>query len=250
MLSSVVAALLAATLQITTPHAAHEARLGGQFATTADDSLHLEGLWVQQRRFVLVVTGSDGAILPLDRLHGVTAHVEFADGSSAPLTLTADGTFDARIPALPLPARMTVVVTTAAGVDRAPLLFPTYTRATDADMFPLLPTAIPGTLPALLSALRDDAADARLLIERRDVLFVYAAAIRARDHGRALDAHASSLPPAAQARARSAVLDVVKAAWLLHVVSDSGTVPQASAALQALDAAVLDAASAFTGGTP
>lgn len=246
VLTSVAAALVAASLQTASSHAAHAPRLGGQFAAIAGDALHIEGLWEQQRRFVLVVTGPAGAGLPIERLRDFAARVEFADGSSAPLALTPDGTFDARIPALPLPARITVVVTTTAGEERAPLVFPTYTRATDANMFPLLPTEIPGTLPALLTALSDDISDARLLLDRNEVFFVYAAAVRARDRALALESYVSDLPPAHHARARSAVLDLVRASWLLHVAADSGTSAEARAAANALDATLRDVLGVFS----
>lgn len=248
VLTAAVAALVAALLQTPPPHADHAPRLGGQFAVVADDTLHVEGLWAQQRRFVLVVTGVHGETLMPDRLRSFGARVDVAEGRGTPLTLTSDGTLEAQIPSLPLPARITVTMTTDSGDERLPFVFPTYSKATDADMFPLLPTEIPATLPALLSALASDVADARLLVARGDVLFVYAAAVRARDRGLALEAYVAARPQADQARARSSVMDVVRTAWLLHIAADSGTTPQARAAVDALHAAVLDATAVFAEG--
>ena len=74
----------------TPPHSTHNAKHGGEFFLAAGDTLHVEGVWPQQRVFKLYVY--DAASLPLsrERMQRVRGRVNVG-GQELPLILARDG---------------------------------------------------------------------------------------------------------------------------------------------------------------
>ena len=227
-------------------HLPHEPLHGGQFFTAAGDTLHVEGVWPEQRRFKLFVADEWGRPLPEARLRELGGRVVVGD-VSAPLTVGPDAEyFEARLPTLKLPAEPSLILSVPGRADEGfQFSFHAYSDERNAVSFPIEPTVIPDSLPGLLAALTIDRDDIDAVFSRGQLAFVYAPADRVRDHVLALEAYLPRMDVTMRARAQAQIRTAVRAAWLLHVASDDGTPAQANAAREGLAAAVADVTSSF-----
>ena len=227
-------------------HLPHQPLHGGQFFATALDTLHIEGVWPEQRRFKLYVADEWGRPLPEARLRELGGRIVAGD-VSVPLTMSVDAEYlEARLPTLKLPAELSLVLAVPGRADEGfQFSFHAYSDEQNAVRFPIEPTAIPDSLSGILSALRTDQDEIEAVFLRGQLAFVYAPADRARDHLLALEAYLPDLDAPGRARAEELIRAGVRAAWLLHVASDEGTLAQANAARTGLSTAIADAIAAF-----
>jgi hypothetical protein len=227
-------------------HSTHYPRHGGQFVTDAGDTVHIEAVWPRQGLFRLYLYDQSSQPLPVSRLRAVTGRVMIGHASWKLVLREHDRVFEARIPVLKLPGELDLELklTGRDAVAGYHFVFPVLSDE-HAMTFALEPTVIPATLAGLLDALRKDVRDCERLIDSGQSAYAFGPAVRARDHGLALERYAARLAPHPRAGAESAVRDVVRAAWLVHTVVDNGTIEQTRAALEQLRAAVGDAPAAF-----
>jgi hypothetical protein len=206
-----------------------------------DDTLHFEGLWPGQRRFKLFVYDADMRPLPPDRLAGIKGRVLIGERQFA-LVPSAKGFLEARIPPLTIPAVLTVQI----GSEAFRFVFAGYSVESEPFSFILPPTPIPGTLRELLAALQQDSRDAQSLFDGRNFTMGYVPAVHAHDRLLALEPYVRRLPEDRRAPAEAATLAGLRAAWLLHVISDNALFPfQIGPALQAMRKALDDVIVAF-----
>jgi len=227
-------------------HGTHNARHGGVFFSSRDDTFHVEGVWPRQRTLKVYVT--DAADRPLDaaRLRAIRGRVLIGNADFPLVLREQDRLFEARIPVLRPPAELIVELRTPgqAEPDGFQFIFGGFSDER-ALSFSTDPTVIPRTLPGVLDALKRDVRDAERLMADNQSAYVFAPALRARDHALALERHFTTLPPGRRPRAEAAIRAAVRAAWLLHTAGDDGTPPQAQAATAELRAAVDDVVAAM-----
>jgi hypothetical protein len=227
-------------------HSTHNPKHGGQFFLAAADTRHIEGVWPQQRVFKLYVYDEASRPLPLSRMREVQGAVT-AGGQTVPLVLAGDGSaLLARVPPLPMPAVMTLQLRLSASSEPEGFYF-SFFEYTDenAPSFDPGPTVIPATRAGIVSALRADAHEADRLIAAADTAFVFAPAVRGRDHALALEPYVPQLAVDRRAAAEAAIQDVVRTAWLLHIAGDDGTNEQAGRAAIAFRTAIDELVTAF-----
>jgi hypothetical protein len=229
-------------------HLPHEPLHGGQFFVAARDTLHIEGVWPEQRRFKLFVADEWGRPLPEARLRELGGRIVVGD-VSAPLAVAADAEYlEARLPTLKMPADLSLVLSVPGREDEGfQFSFHAYSDERNAVRYPIEPTVIPDSLPGILAALKVDGDDIDAVFSRGQLAFVYAPADRARDHVLALEAYLPGLAVAKRAQAEELIRTAVRAAWLLHVASDEGTLAQAHAARTGLSTAVAEVMVPFQG---
>jgi hypothetical protein len=221
------------------PHAAHGARLGGEFATAASDTFHVEAIWSEQRRLRVLVHDSSGAPVPMERLREIEAVVIAGDRESPLTLLEADLYFEARIPSLAMPAVINIrfKASAAASEDRLTFAFAGYSASGLGLGIPA-PAEIPGTLAGILSAVADDRRAVPVLIGQADAAGLVDAENRIRERVLAIEPYLEALPGHAKMTAQSAITSVVRACWLLHTVVDYGNMPQRDAAIKQLEEAL------------
>lgn len=227
-------------------HSTHYSKHGGIFFTIADDTVHAEGVWPRQGLFRIYIYDQASQPLPAARLRAISGHLQIGTVSRKLVLREHERMFEARIPILTLPGELQVQLKLPgrAALEGFQFIFPQLSDER-AMTFALEPTVIPATLAGLLDALRQDVRDCERLIEGGQSAYAFGPAVRARDHGLALERHAARLAPDPRAGAESAVRDVVRAAWLVHTVVDNGTIEQIREALSELRAAVDGAPAAF-----
>lgn len=231
------------------PHSTHNPKHGGQFLLAANDTLHVEGVWPQQRVFKLFVYDASSRPLPPDRMRELRGYVEAA-GQTAPLVLAADGSaFEARVPPLSPPAAITVSMALTRGVEAEgfSFIFPGFSDE-HAPSFDLEPTLIPSSVRGLLAALGADGRDADRLVRRQETAYVFAPAVHARDHALALEPFLGRLPERRRPAAVAAIRTLVRTSWRLHIAGDDGTSEDVRAAAGALREAIDELVGAFGGG--
>lgn len=227
-------------------HLPHEPLHGGQFFPAAQDTLHLEGVWPEQRRFKLFVADAFGRPLPEARLLALGGRI-VAGGVSSALAAGPDAEYlEARLPTLKLPAELSLILSVPGHADEGfQFSFHGYSDERNAVRFPIEPTVIPDSRAGILAALAAARDEVEAVFSRGQLAYVYAPADRARDLVMALEPYQPALPAAGYARAGELIRVAVRAAWLLHVASDEGTLAQADAARIALNAAIAEVIAAF-----
>ena len=227
-------------------HPPHEPLHGGQFFRAAQDTLHVEGVWPEQRRFKLFVTDEWGRPLSEARLRELGGRIVMGE-VSAPLAVGADAEyFEARLPTLTMPAELALVLSVPGYPDEGfQFSFHAYSDERNAVRYPIEPTVIPDSLPGILSALKTDLDQVAAVFAKGQLAFAYAPADRVRDHMLALETYLPGLPAAKRARVEGQIEAAVRAAWLLHTASDEGTLAQADAARVGLVAAVAEVMASF-----
>lgn len=244
----IAASVTLASAQQPPPHD-HEPRFGGALFPAAGDTLHIEGVWSEQRRFKLFVSDPAGRLLPVDRLRAVRGRVLVGD-RAFPLELQPGVAFlEARIPTMPIPAQFSVQVEVAPGgpEEGFELLFSDYSDERRA-RGEALPTVSPTTLPGILAAVRQDRRDGQWLLDRGELVTVSIPAERIRYRVLELEPYISRLRVSARPRAEAALLTAVRAVWLLHTATDYGNDVQIGAAFAALGLALDEVEAAFATG--
>ncbi len=135
--------------------------------------------------------------------------------------------FDFTFPALTRepPAARPATAPRAPAAPTAASPAPTDVPATAPEAAPEAPAAVtplPGTMGEMLDALRARHGEIRDLITKGDFGAVWVPAFQAKDLAIALEPHVSHLDTRARGTAEPAIVDVVRTAWLLDSVGDSG----------------------------
>jgi hypothetical protein len=107
------------------------------------------------------------------------------------------------------------------------------------------PAALPGTMNELLDELRRRRTEVGELVAKGDFGAVWVPAFQAKDLAVALEPHVSHLAPRARDAADPAIVDVVRTAWLLDSVGDTGNRDAVGRAYTAFAAAVSKLLDAF-----
>jgi hypothetical protein len=206
-------------------HAAHFGQHGGMLLPVADDTLHVEGVFQEQRRFRVYVTEVTGEPVSFQRLRQVTARVVDSirpELTIAPLVPSADGGYlEARIGSLTFPAVVTIVVRAGNTPEETfGLMYSDY--SVEPPSFEVPPTVIPGTLPGVLAAVRAQVNEARQMIESGSFGTLYVPTAHIRELLLALVPYADRLVPARKVVADAAITEALRASWLVHAAGDLG----------------------------
>jgi hypothetical protein len=108
-----------------------------------------------------------------------------------------------------------------------------------------LATPPPGTMGEMIVELRKRRTEIDELIKKGDYGAVWVPAFQAKDLAVALEPHVGHLGPRERVHAEPALADVVRTAWLLDQVGDTGNADEVSRAFTAFDAAVTRLLAAF-----
>ena len=247
--SCVVALVLGSTAAIAQEapqrHGSHGGQHGGLLLPIANDTLHLEGVFQEQRRFRLYVTDAGGRPLTPSALRALDLKVSDEAGRVSPLVIAADGQYlEARIATQTLPTAITVIIPVANGdADRLGMLFSAYTI--EPPSFEVAPIAIPATLKGVLEALRGQVQAAMELAASRDFGELYEPATHTRELLLALVPYAEKLDAAPRRAAEAAIASALRASWLTHLSGDVGTPMQSNSAVTALADAFNELSRAF-----
>jgi hypothetical protein len=215
-------------------HGSHGGQHGGLLLPVAGDTLHLEGVFQEQRRFRVYVTDAAGRALAPSALRALDLKISDEAGRISPLVLAADGQYlEARIATQPMPAAITVIIDSSNGdAERWGMLFSAYTI--EPPSFEVVPITIPPTLKGVLEALRGQVQASIELSSSRDYGQLYEPATHARELLLALVPYAEQLEAAPRLTAEAAIASALRASWLAHLSGDVGTPVQSSAAVEAL----------------
>lgn len=230
-------------------HVSHLGQHGGVMLPAANDTLHVEGVFQEQRRFRVYVTEVTGEPVTAGRLGQIQARV--VDGVNpertiAPLVPSADGAYlEARIGTVTLPAVITFVVraTPEAGEETLGLMFSSY--SVEPPTYEVPPTVIPGTLPEVLTALRSQVIDARQMIASGSFGTLYIPATHMRELLLGLLPYSERLQPSQRLQTSAAIAEALRVSWLVHAAGDLGSPPQNRAGSELLRGAFNDLVSAF-----
>ena len=224
----------------------HEPRYGGVLFPAAGDTVHIEGVWAEQRRFKLFVFDPAGRLLTIDRLRAVVGRVVV--GTRAfPLELQpGERVLEARIPTLQIPAQLSVQASLSPGgpEEGFAFMFPGYSDESRA-RGEGVSTANPPTLSDVLAAMRDDRRNGQVVLDSGEFVAVSIPVDRIRARLLELDTHLLRLPADARARAQETLVHAVRAAWLLHTATDYGVSAQVSTGFAALGIALDDVEAVF-----
>lgn len=212
------------------PHALHTASFGGQFGVAASDTLHVEAIWIEQRRLRLLISSPSGDQLPLERLREVSGSVTAAGRESPLVLMEVVGHFEARIPSLTKPAIIAVRLKTSdRSDDQLTFTFADHSENRLGVYWPT-PPEIPDTLQGLLRALTFDRQALLAVKDQEEYLGLSEIEERIRERSLALESYLAPLPAEAQQAARSTITAIVRACWLLHTSLDYGSLIQSDAA--------------------
>jgi hypothetical protein len=262
------------------PHGNHNPQHGGQFFMAPDNTHHLEGTLPSSRIFRVYLYDDFARPLPPARVKDVHGRVEIG-GRSVPLrTAAVASSLEARLDGLALPAKLTARVQIKpdgpeyrfdfafAAVTKDPnaaaavrsRLAPT-TAASKADIVKtpatpavspidpaLIQVPIPAAVPDILVQMRTRDRQVRELIERGNLAAVFVPAFQARDLAIALEARLETLTqPARRDAAAAAIVQLVRAAWILDSSGDVGNREQALAAYDVFHQAATAIDGSFAG---
>jgi len=227
------------------PHAVHGARLGGSFAAAADDTVHVEVSWSEQRRVRLFVADASGAPIPIERLRDFEATATAAGIESRFTLLEVEGYFEARVPTLAQPASIAMRLRTGGGeAESFTFVFAEHSAAMPGSSSPV---EVPPTVAGILDAVAHERRTMQQHLDGHTALEALGPEERIRELVLALEPHVETKPPAERLRTQAAISAAVRAGWLLHTAIDYGSVEQRTAALAALDQALRDVAAAAGG---
>jgi hypothetical protein len=264
------------------PHGNHNPQHGGQFFMAPDTWHHLEGTLPRDRTFRLHVYDDYARTLPPAALAAMNGRVVTRQRFDAATRTTVeeqaftlkpskDGkSLEATIARASLPAAMSVKVkfkpdapeyrfdftfreltrepagpkaaatrTTPPAAAAAP-----STPAPAADADPLA-TPPPGTMSEMIAELRKRRAEIDALIKKGDYGAVWVPAFQAKDMAVALEPHVAHLGVRERGMAEPALADVVRTAWQLDSVGDTGNSEDVARAFTAFDGAVTRLLAAF-----
>jgi hypothetical protein len=258
------------------PHGNHNPQHGGQFFMAPDNTHHLEGTLPSTRLFRVYLYDDYARPLPAARLKQVRGHLDIA-GRSIPLSIaSATSSLEARLDTQALPTAMTAKLQLEPDKPeyRFDFAFPAVTKdpvpsviarpRAAAPAAPAKPAAstpssvpepsvdpaliqvpIPAAVPDILTQMRLRDGQVRGLIERGNLPAIFVPAFQARDLAIALEAKLDTLPSARRDVAGSAIVQLVRAAWMLDASGDIGNREQALVAYGALHEAAIVIDNAF-----
>lgn len=234
MWATLVASHAAAAQESAARHAAHAGQHGGIALPVANDTLHIEGVWQEQRRFRVYVTDVAGNPLTPARLRALRIDVMDEAERIAPLVPVPDGQYlEARIATQPVPSLLTIVFRSpGADAERLGMLFSTY--SVEPPSFEVPPTVIPKTAKEIVEALREQVKTALALVDAGAFGQVYEPTTHIRELLLALAEHRGDVARAGQREAEAAIEATLRASWLLHLSGDLGSPVQTGAAAIAL----------------
>lgn len=252
-------------------HGNHNPQHGGLFFMAADNTHHLEGVYLPAGVFRLHLY--DEFTMPLATVKSVQATLTVKDsrtGKNAAFSLERTGRhLEAAIGKRPLPAEMFANVTfTSGGKDnRFDFTFPEYSKdphapsaATMTNVAPapaaasegpseidaaLVPLPIPDTVSEMLAQLTTRSDQIRWFIDKGAFAAIYVPAFQAKDLALALDGHTNELTFERRKAAEPAIATLVRSAYLLDAVGDIGNKQQISWAYATFVEAAHDLRSAF-----
>jgi hypothetical protein len=271
------------------PHGNHNPQHGGQFFMAPDTWHHLEGTLPRERLFRLHLYDDYARPLPAAALAAMTARVVTRQRFDAATRTTIedevstlkpskDGrSLEATISRAAMPAAMSVKVRfkpdtpeyrfdftfreltrEPAGAKPAPA--GTRVAGRSATPAPAVPTAapaysvptepLPGTMAELLTDLEKRRDEVRALVQKGDFGAIWVPALQAKDVAVALEPHVNHLAPEARSHAEPALADVVRTAWQLDAVGDTGNADDVAKAFAAFTQAVARLLYGFTGTQP
>lgn len=210
-------------------HASHAPEHGGMVVPMFDDTLHVEAIWQEQRRFRMRVTDAAGQPLDAARLSALDARVGVGEERAA-FTPSADpDLIEARVATTTLPAAFVLRLRGSDGREAAAtFFFPAYSMPPPS--FEVPPTPIPTTPLQIVAAIREQAAIARDMVGEFRSGMLYVPTTHVRNLVLALTARAT---------AGDAVLEpLMRATWRLHLAGDAGLNQEIRAALVAFNTAV------------
>jgi hypothetical protein len=264
------------------PHGNHNPQHGGQFFMAPDTWHHLEGTLPRDRLFRLHVYDDYARTLPAAALAAMDGRVVTPQGQEVKLKPSRDGrSLEATIARAALPAPLTVKVrlkpgapeyrfdftfreltrepvaprapaTQNAGRAAAPAAPAPASAATPAADSPApaytVPTEpLPGTMAELIADLGKRRDDVRALVQKGDFGAIWVPAFQAKDLAVALEPHIGHLPLQSRAHAEPALSDVVRTAWQLDAVGDTGNADEVTKAFALFTDAVSRLLNAFSG---
>jgi hypothetical protein len=264
------------------PHGNHNPQHGGQFFMAPDTWHHLEGTLPRDRTFRLHVYDDYARALPPAALAAMNGRVVTRQRFDAAARTTVeeqaftlkpskDGkSLEATIARASLPAAMSVKVkfkpdapeyrfdftfreltrepagpraaTAARPAAPAPAAVAPAPAPTDGEA---LTTPPPGTMSEMIAELRKRRVEIEALIKKGDYGAVWVPAFQAKDMAVALEPHVAHLGVRERGVAGPALADVVRTAWLLDSVGDTGNGEEVARAFTAFDAAVTRLLTAF-----
>ena len=262
------------------PHGNHNPQHGGQFFMAPDTWHHLEGTLPRDRLFRLHVYDDYARSLPPAALAAMNGRVVTRQRFDAATRTTIeeqaftlkpsrDGkSLEATIARAALPASVSVKVRfkaeapeyrfdfTFRELTREPVgpkaasarpSTPAATPATAAAPAEseTLATPPPGTMGEMIAELRKRRLEIDGLIKKGDYGSVWVPAFQAKDLAVALEPHVAHLGVRERGTAEPALADVVRTAWLLDAVGDTGNGEDVARAFSAFDAAVSRLLEAF-----
>lgn len=264
------------------PHGNHNPQHGGQFFMAPDTWHHLEGTLPRDRLFRLHVYDDYARTLPAAALAAMDGRVVTPQGQEVKLKPSRDGrSLEATIARAALPAPLTVKVRLKPGAPeyRFDFTFRELTREPVAPRAPATQNAgraaapaapapasaaapaadspapaytvptepLPGTMAELIADLGKRRDDVRALVQKGDFGAIWVPAFQAKDLAVALEPHIGHLPLQSRAHAEPALSDVVRTAWQLDAVGDTGNADEVTKAFALFTDAVSRLLNAFSG---
>jgi hypothetical protein len=261
------------------PHGNHNPQHGGQFFMAPDTWHHLEGTLPRDRTFRLHVYDDYARTLPPAALAAMNGRVvtrqrfdpatrTTIEEQAFALKPSKDGTsLEATIARASLPAAMSVKVKfkpdapeyrfdftfreltrepagARAATPRTAVPAPAPSTPAAAETDPPA-TPPPGTMSEMIAELRKRRVEIDALIRKGDYGAVWVPAFQAKDMAVALEPHVAHLGVRERGMAEPALADVVRTAWLLDSVGDTGNGEDVARAFTAFDAAVTRLLAAF-----
>ena len=265
------------------PHGNHNPQHGGQFFMAPDNWHHLEGVMPRDRVFRLYVYDDYARPLPPAQMRRLQARVvtreSFDPATKTTKELTAfrlrpsrDGAYlEARIDSATLPAEMTAKVRLKSDAPEYRFDF-TFTKITKDEakdntrnaqlptpnsqtplanaqpltvIDPLVELPPPQTMAEMLAQLGVRNQQIAELIKRGDFGAVWVPAFAAKDLAVLLEPHVAHLAGDKRLAAEPALGEVVRLAWLLDALGDTGNRPQVAEAHALFDRTVSTILAAF-----
>ena len=223
--------------QLPRRHAAHAGEHGGVVLALFDDSLHVEAVWREQRRFRLYFSNVEGRLFGPGALREWHVGVSGPSKKPAPAAPAPDGeSFEARIESTPLPGTFQVVVRRADdSEDSAGITFTSHSMPPTE--FSLAPTVIPPTPPGIVSSIQEQASIAQRMLSGSQFGTLFQPMTRVRDL-------VLALKPGGTAQTAATQL-LIRATWSLHIAGDEATPFETKQAGVRFDAAMAEFIAVF-----
>jgi len=245
-------------------HGDHNPKHGGVFFMAPDSWHHLEGAYPAAGRFRVYLYDDYSKPLSLEKARRVRGRVVVKEAfdpntgitrelATAPLVLARGGGFlEARIEALPLPARLTAKIsfTSDEKESRFDFTFPSYSKdlpartpapaAPGAPAAPSAPSApsAPNAPDSLVAALRARQSEVSSLIKSGELGAVYVPALQAKDTALEIQAQSRATSNANEDAVEASVRLIVLAAYQLDSYGDIGDGQKVQDAFATFNAAI------------